>query len=289
MRDAAPEIWFINLQRARERRALMEVQAESHGIALNRFAAVEAAEIDEATFRRLSRQWERPMTRPEVAAFLSHRALWEKAAERPEGLIVLEDDTVFSAHFAEAAGKAAASGAELVNLESFGRRKFFRRGGSETLGRFRLVDVVRDKAGAGAYWLSQRGARLLLDRADSHAAPADAFIFGVCRPRVAQIEPAVTMQVHLLVARGFDVGLTTQTSIQLARQHLPLAPGNLGYIARRLGTQMRLGLVQMRRLADVEFRPALFDEAAFRAVLPISREALDARLAAYAAEDQSAS
>ena len=51
----------------------------------------------------------------------------------------------------------------------------------------------------------------------------------------------------------------------------------------------RLGLVQARRLADAEFRPALFDEAAFRAVLPISREALDARLAAYAAEDQSAS
>ncbi|ORE94031.1 glycosyltransferase family 25 protein [Aurantimonas sp. 22II-16-19i] len=289
MGRATPEIWFINLQRARERRALMEVQAASHGIALNRFAAVEAAGIDAAAFRRLSRQWERPMTRPELAAFLSHRALWEKAAERPEGLIVLEDDTVFSAHFAEAAGKAAAGGAELVNLESFGRRKFFRRGRIQTMGRFRLAELLRDKAGAGAYWLSPRGARLLLDRAESHAAPADAFIFGVCRPKSAQLEPAVTMQVHLLAARGFDVGLTTETSIQLPRQHLPLAPGNLGYIARRLGTQMRLGLVQMRRLADAEFRPALVDEEAFRAVLPISRKALDARLAAYAAEDQSVS
>ncbi|MBP0616967.1 glycosyltransferase family 25 protein [Jiella mangrovi] len=286
---AMPQICFINLDRARERRALMEVQADTHGIALTRFAACEAEAIDEPAFRQLSTLWERPMTRPELAAFLSHRSLWEKAAQTPEGVIVLEDDTVFAAHFAEAAEAAAASGYDLVNLESFGRRKFFRKKRVETIGRLKLAAVLRDKAGAGAYFISQRGARLLLGRSQSHTAPADAFMFGVCKLRAAQIEPAATMQVHLLQARGLDVGMSTATSIQLPRKRLPITTGRLGYGGRRLATQVRLGMVQLRRLADAEFRPATFDEEAFRAVLPISRDALEAKLASYGVDVHKAS
>ncbi|NDW07282.1 glycosyltransferase family 25 protein [Jiella pacifica] len=286
---ATPEICYINLDAARDRRALMEVQAESFGIPLTRLKACEATGIDEATFERLSTRWERPITRPEVAAFLSHKTLWEKAAQSPDGVIVLEDDTVFAAHFVEAVQTVAQSGYDLVNLESFGRRKFFRKGRIETIGRLRLAEVLRDKAGAGAYWISPQGARQLLARADTHTAPVDAFMFGVCRLRAAQIEPAATMQVHLLEARGFEVGLSTTTSIQLPRKRLPTTPANIGYGVRRLITQGRLGLVQLRRLADAEFRPAWFDEEAFRAVLPISRQSLDAKLASYRTEAQIAS
>ncbi|MEP0507848.1 MAG: hypothetical protein ABJD38_03935, partial [Aurantimonas coralicida] len=96
-----------------------------------------------------------------------------------------------------------------------------------------------------------------------------------------------TLQVHLREERGCDVGLSTQTSIHQPRQRLPLSWANLPYTGRRIGTQLRLALVQARRLADVEFRPAGFDAAAFTAVLPVSRDAMAARLGRY--DDQSVS
>ena len=284
-----PEISYINLDRAPQRRALMEVQARAHGLVLRRFRAIDAATVDEATFTRLSRRWERPITRPELAAFLSHRALWEQASQRPEGLIVLEDDTVFSTHFVEAAETVAASGYDLVNFETVGRRKFFARNRSTESGRFRLTELVREKSGAGAYYVSREGARILLETSQTRTAPVDAYMFAVCRLRTAQVEPAATMQVHLLEARGFDVGLSTQTSIHQPRPRLPLTPTNLGYFGRRLRTQLRLATVNLRRLGDVEFRPAAFDDAAFAPLLPLSRDELADEARRYEAEDQSAS
>ncbi|MCE7030778.1 glycosyltransferase family 25 protein [Jiella avicenniae] len=284
-----PEIFYINLDRAPQRRALMEVQARALGIALTRFAAIDATTVDDAAFARLSTRWERPITRPELAAFLSHRALWEIASERPGGLIVLEDDTVFSTHFVAAAESVAASGYDLVNFETVGRRKFFARHRTKGMSRLRLTELVREKSGAGAYYVSQGGARRLLATAEARTAPVDAYMFAVCRLRTAQVEPAATMQVHLLEERGFDVGLSTQTSIHQPRKRLPLSTKNLGYFARRLRTQLRLATVNLRRLGDVEFRPAAFDGEAFAPLLPISREALAAETRRYAAADQSAS
>ncbi len=286
---ALPDICYINLDRALERRALMEVQGRALGIGVKRFPAIDARGIDDATFARLSTLWERPITRPELAAFLSHRGLWERAAERPEGLIILEDDTVFSTHFVTAAENVAASGYDLVNFETVGRRKFFSKRRTKAVGPLRLTELVREKSGAGAYYVSQNGARRLLATAETLTAPVDAYMFAVCRFTTAQVEPAATMQVHLLEERGFDVGLSTTTSIHQPRRRLRLSPENLGFFARRLRTQLQLAAVNLRRLGDVEFRPASFDEAAFAPLLPISREALSAETQRYAAEDQSAS
>lgn len=284
-----PGIFYINLDRAPQRRALMEVQARAHGLALERFAAIDARGIDDATFARLSERWERPITRPEVAAFLSHRELWRRASERAEGLIVLEDDTVFSTHFAEAAATVAGSGYDLINFETVGRRKFFARSRPQDLGRFRLTRLVREKSGAGAYYVSRDGARALLKAAERRTAPVDAYMFAVCRLKTAQVEPAATMQVHLLEGRGFDVGLSTQTSIHLQRGRLRPSGKTPSFLARRLGTQLQLGMVHLRRLADVEFRPAAFDEAAFAPLLPLSRDDLEAEMRRYVAVDQSSS
>ncbi|TFF27405.1 glycosyltransferase family 25 protein [Jiella endophytica] len=287
MERAIPEIAFINLDRAKERRALMEVQGERLGLGLARFPACEAAAIDEERFRRLATRWERPMTRPELAAFLSHRALWERAAQHPNGLIILEDDTIFSTHFVAAAEEVAASGFDLVNFETVGRRKFFRKGRTTDGGPFRFTGLAREKSGAGAYWLSQKGAARLLRTAETRTAPVDAYMFGVCRLAIAQVEPAATMQVHLLAERGFDVGTATETSIHQPRRKLPLTFGNLPFAMRRLGTQLTLAPVHLRRLAGVEFRPAAFDDEAFSAVLPVSRKALAAKLRSYEAQSAS--
>ncbi len=247
----------------------MERQAELLGFPLTRLRAVEAGDITVADYRRLSRQWERPMTRNELAAFLSHRALWERAAGSTGGMVIMEDDAVLSPRFISVIERLP-DGFDLINLETVGRRKFLGRKPAASFDDFRLTPVVREKSGAGAYFLSPVGARKLLALAGTRVAPADAFMFGVARLKIAQIEPALTMQVHLLAERGIDAGMVTQTSIHQPRQKLPLTLSNLPFHWRRSLTQVALLGVQVRRLIDADFRAPAFNEHEFRSFLPIA-------------------
>ncbi|MEF2073308.1 glycosyltransferase family 25 protein [Consotaella aegiceratis] len=260
---------YINLDRAGERRAFMEAQGRRLGLDLERHRATEAADIPEDEFQRLSRLWERPLTRNELAAFLSHRAVWRRAAGSAEGLVVLEDDAVLSARFGAIIERLPSDGFDLVNLENFERRKFFRRAPALVEADFRLTEVVRDKAGAAAYHLSRRGAERLLALAEARTAPADAFLFAVARLRLAQAEPAPAMQAHLLAQRGVEPGIATQTQIHQPRQRLSLTPATLPYHWRRLRTQIDLVPAQVRRLVDLDFRAPEVDLEDFRRVLPM--------------------
>lgn len=246
----------------------MERQGTLAGVSLERLHAVEAGNISDADFARLSRQWERPITRIELACFLSHRALWQRAATSTEGLVILEDDSVLSPRFSSTLGRLP-QGFDLINLETVGRRKFFARKPSFLGDGFQVTRLLREKSGAGAYFLSPAGARKLLARAEAHVAPVDAFMFGVAKLRIGQVEPALTMQVHLLAERGIDAGMTTTTSIHQPREKLAWTAANLGFHGRRAATQLRLAAVQLRRLWDGEFRRPAFDEDEFRQILPI--------------------
>lgn len=261
-------IHFINLSRAADRRAFMERQGEMLGIDLLRFEAHDAASIDELTFRRLSANWERPMTRNELAAFLSHRALWKVAADSTDGIVILEDDAVLSRRFPEAVAELPQD-FDLVNLETVGRRKFFKRRGMRHLKTVDVVPLARDKSGAGAYFLTPAGARRLLERSETQTAPVDAFMFAVVPMRIAQAEPALTMQVHLLAERGLDAGISTTTSIHAPRQQLPMTIENWRFHRRRMLTQGALVPLHLRRVIDLDFRPTRFDVEEFRRLLPI--------------------
>lgn len=259
---------YINLDGADDRRAFMELQARRLGLALTRFRAITAADASDEEFSRSSRQWERPITRNEHAAFLSHRALWGRAAASPDGLVILEDDAVLSPRFGATVGRLP-GGFDLINLETVGRRKFFARDPSFLADTFRVTQVVRDKSGAGAYFLSPAGAKKLLRLSETHVAPVDAFMFAVAPLRIGQVEPALTMQVHLLAERGIDAGLVTRTSIHAPRRRLRPELRNLPFFWRRTATQIALLGVQARRFLDLDFRDPEFDEAEFRAILPV--------------------
>ena len=263
------EVHYINLSRATDRRRFMEAQARLRGIELVRFHAIDAGALPDQALKRLTGRWERPITRPELAAFLSHEALWRMAASTSQGLVVLEDDSVISAAFG-ASLAALPDGFDLINFETVGRRKFFSKKSVPFGSDRQVTQLLRDKSGAGAYFVSPQGARVLLTLCESHTAPVDAFMFAVARLRIGQVEPAMTMQVHILAEHGFDVGFATQTSIHEPRQRLPLCIRNLSYHRRRAMTQIRLLSVHLRRLFGAEFRRARFDAADFRAVLPIT-------------------
>ena len=130
---SAPPCVFINLDRADERRRFMHAGAARLGLALERFAALTPDDVPEPVHRALSTRWERPMTRIELAVFLSHRALWERAAVSERGLVILEDDVVLSPRISRLPRRAAGSlrarqprmvrPAEVLSQARYGRRR----------------------------------------------------------------------------------------------------------------------------------------------------------------------
>lgn len=262
------DIFYINLDRATDRRAFMEAQARQRGVALTRFRAVEPKDLAPGEYERFAELWERPLTANEIGLLRAHGELWKKALDRPEGVVVLEDDAVLSPRFAEAVTQLP-SGFDLINLEDFGRRKFFRKGEPIQRPGFTVSEVVRDKTGSAAYHVSPQGARKLLALAETRAAPSDAFLFSVATLKIGQVEPAVAQQVHILAERGMDAGIVTTTTINKDRLKKPGGRRGAIYAARRSWTQLKLAGLHLRRLFDVRLRPSAFDDAEFRAILPI--------------------
>lgn len=252
-------IHYINLDRAADRRAFMEAQARRLGLGLQRHRATEAGDIADREHAALAGRWERPLTRVELAVFLSHRALWQSIAEAGEPGIILEDDAVFSRRIGTFLGLlqgrlAGLADFDLINLETVGRRKFLRPPAIPLGEGLSLMPLDREKSGAGAYLLTPAGARRLLAGALQGAAPVDAYMFSVARLRIAQLMPPLVMQVHLLRQRGIDPGLVTRTSIHQPRATLPLRPSTLRFHLRRLRTQLRLLGSHCRRLGRTRYR-----------------------------------
>ncbi|KQT83383.1 glycosyltransferase family 25 protein [Aurantimonas sp. Leaf443] len=252
---------YINLDRAGERRAFMEAQGRRLGLDLERLPAVSAADVSDAQYETLSTRWERRLTRIELALLLSHRALWIRARDEPSGLVILEDDAVLSNRL-PAFLEAGAPPYDLVNLEYFGRAKFFR-GASANHDGFRLSPVVRDKSGSAAYFVSPDGARKLLRAVEAHAAPSDAFLFRSGRVRMAQAEPALAVQAHVLAGLGVEPGIATVTQIHEPRPRMAGERLKPAYFGRRLATQLGLLPLHLRRALDVTFRKPAIDVADF--------------------------
>lgn len=262
------DVFYINLDRAADRRAFMEAQGTARGVRLQRSRATEPKDLAPGEYERFANAWERKLTPNEIALLRSHAALWRMALDHPEGLVVLEDDAVLSPRFANAIERLP-TGYDLINLEDFGRAKFFSRNADWSDGDVRLTRVIRDKTGSAAYHVSPSGAAKLLRLMEKTAAPSDAFLFSVARLNMAQVEPALARQAHILTERGFDPGITIATSICKERIGAPRERKRPIFMMRRVATQLRLAGLHARRLFDLVLRPAAFDEAEFRAILPV--------------------
>ena len=262
------DVFYINLDKADDRRAFMEAQGAARGVTLQRLRATEPKDLRPGEYDRFQAMWERKLTANEIALLRSHGALWKMALDRPEGLIVLEDDAVLSPRFASVIERLPA-GYDLINLEDFGRRKFFARQPDHHADDFSVTRVMRDKTGSAAYHVSPAGAAKLLALAERTAAPSDAFLFGVARLNMAQVEPALAQQAHILTERGFDPGIVISTSINKDRIGAPKERKSAAFRQRRMMTQIRLAGLHLRRLTDIVLRPATFDDGEFRSILPI--------------------
>lgn len=91
--------YVINLDRSHDRWEIFQRRAAEAGLVFERFAAFDGAALDEelyALWGGRTRRWG-PLTKTELATFLSHRGVWQKVAEGEDRwAFVVEDDVIFT-------------------------------------------------------------------------------------------------------------------------------------------------------------------------------------------------
>lgn len=188
--------YYINLDRAEERRAHME-QALA-GLDHARVAAVDG---------RLRPPTEKGPTRFEIACLESHRAAWQAFLATPDSFACfLEDDVHFSPDYADFVTREdwIPADADAVKLDTFYNRVMLGAPAPAPGGRSLALLYTRHESCA-CYILSRRGAETFLRQTERPNLPVDYIVFPenpIGRSlRLYQLAPAVAIQDQLLVKK----------------------------------------------------------------------------------------
>ncbi|TPM34283.1 glycosyltransferase family 25 protein [Mesorhizobium sp. B2-3-4] len=219
----------INLDRAPGRLAHMTAEFARIQIKFERVSAVDGMSRPEiAAMSHI-------LSPTEIACFLSHKACWHIIAEGVDAYgAVFEDDTVFTAK----AGPLLAdvrwipADANIIKLETVFRKAVIGMMPSPVGFSFSLARLYGVHLGAGAYIISKKAARDLLQATGDFNIPVDHVLFD---PTVATSSSKTIYQIlPAACAQGLFL---KDKSIELASQ---IEPDRLPY-------QMRRNLVQRRR------------------------------------------
>lgn len=165
---------FINLDKNADRRDMMQNQIAAFGLGIERFPAVNGREMDAAAFDAFVAARphnSNPWTRGQVGCFLSHYALWEKAAASDAPYtVIFEDDITMSPSVSDFLSGASwiPADADVVRLEFCVHRvRLDKKAAARHAGRdVRKVvpcDNVRFWATAtGAYIISKKAAQKIV-------------------------------------------------------------------------------------------------------------------------------
>jgi glycosyl transferase family 25 len=175
-------VHVINLEKSVDRRHYLSAQLDRLGIDYAIFKAIEPPQAREWFERydepRYLRNTGRKASPGEIACFASHAALWQKAVETSEPLVVLEDDVeilpTFPSALAEAARLIETYG--FLRLADNGPSRRVRMTPMETAGEFSVVWYWRYAFGSMGYAISPQTAGAFLAQSTVVAGPPDLFI-----------------------------------------------------------------------------------------------------------------
>lgn len=196
--------YFINLDNAVARRALIESQAERIGFQLARVAGVEGPALPQAELDRWNpprRVW-RKLGSCEIGCFLGHRQAWQRVAEGDTPYAaVFEDDILISDDASLLLGdnQWIPRDCHLVKLETFRQRVALRPIEGQVPGGRSLARLMYRHLGTAGYVLSRDLARRLLATSSEFFMPIDWVVFshhhmdfGKYKP--LQLCPAICIQ-----------------------------------------------------------------------------------------------
>ncbi|ENO91852.1 glycosyl transferase [Thauera sp. 28] len=174
------DVFVVNMARSRDRLERMSALLEDTGLSFERFEAVDGSVEDVSkcydSAKQLSSGY-RDLSRAELGCYLSHVRLWEKAAERSSGfVVVLEDDIDIEGGIAQLLEGVAGLQCswDLIRLAGLGEVPYVRLGHLDQ--NHELVALMRGSTGTQGYCISPDGARKLLAKALPITMPVDVYI-----------------------------------------------------------------------------------------------------------------
>jgi glycosyl transferase, family 25 len=218
-------VYVINLKRAPERLARMQVEATRLGFEFSLLYATDGR--DPVFLHSLgpplpSQLSELRMAPTEVACFQSHRRVWRRILDNGSShSVVLEDDLVFTDDFASILNSDWIPGdADIVRIET--RKTLCHLSGqskAHVAGR-KVRRLLSMHGGTGAYIISSNAACRLLDLTVEIRDPIDQVLFNDASPvfeqlRVYQLIPAPVIQGD--IAEHGDIGEWARSSLHQDR------------------------------------------------------------------------
>jgi len=240
------QVFVINLKGELDRRKFQEDQLEKLGLTYSIIKAISTNEIKKQTYKKHYHDWVRPLRKPELACYFSHKEIWKKIINSNKPALVLEDDALLSKHVKPLLKSLTSLiNVDLVNLEVRMRKKFLSRKGDKINNHFSLLKLYQDRTGAAAYILFPSGARKLLEcEHKKGVAIADAHITGCSGMKSYQVEPAAAIQLDicdLYKINCKDLEQTANSSISIYEKN----KGGVKFKLKRIVSQVRLGIRQM--------------------------------------------
>ncbi len=174
--------YYINLDRALERRKHMEEQAARLGIDLVRIAAVDGKLLSEQEAEKFcpTKGRTHKLSFVEIACFLSHRKAWQLIVDGQDTHgVVLEDDLLLTPEFPRFVNSSdwILDSFDVVKVETTCRPLLLMPPRNDVGGGRKVWRMASENMGGGGYILSRKAARILLDETQTFADPVDCVLF----------------------------------------------------------------------------------------------------------------
>lgn len=242
--------FVINLDRASERLAHLDVTFGRHGLSFTRMAAVDAKLL---TPREIAERCtpDAKLGVSELACFLSHRKCWQAIVDLAiPHAVIFEDDVLLGKDAAEILNQSdwIPPQAALIKLETNARPTIVEKAIEGSSAGRTLRRLRGPHFNACAYVVSRDGALALLAASERVDRPVDLFLFdesGLDRLVTYQLAPALCIQPF--VARRLDLEHGDPTLMASAvdedrKARRPRGLKRVGHKLRRLGENVRVML-----------------------------------------------
>lgn len=212
----------INLDRDQERLAYMARTLSGFGIDFTRFRAVDGLHLSTEQAAYHNSPQRRHLGDGEVAALLSHIAVWLKVAEGSAAFgLIFEDDVHIAPDFSEflsaAASQISSTRIELHRLETFLARVTMERTPRHTVGNRSAHALETNHGGTAAYVINRPTALHLLTFVDQFKHAIDIELFDPTRRTTAGIDILQWVPAPCLQDMKHDHALGFQSNVVAQR------------------------------------------------------------------------
>ena len=240
------QIFVINLSSATERNMLQKNQLTELGLKYNILNAISAEDISKDTYKKHYHDWQRPLSKNEVACYFSHRSAWSRVIKSKKPALILEDDAILSIFLPELLDCLnKIKNTDLINLENRSRKKFVSRSYLDIVCNSKLLRLYQDRTGAAGYILWPSGAKKLIQfEINNGIGLADAQITSCNSLRAFQVEPSPIIQLDQCKDYGIKNNFTNIISKSTVSSSQNQS-GGIYFITKRLFFQLKLAFRQL--------------------------------------------